>query len=116
MSEAELWIRQEHAASSRKVIAFIHGIGAGDPGEYWRQFIKVLKSDTNALVRDFDIFVWGYSTHRWPGGVENFLSSIIQKTLLEAAPGIKRLAGAWDATYQAQFRDYREVVLICHSM
>src|SRR6266700_3167627 len=103
MSEAELWIRREHAASSRKVIAFIHGIGAGDPEGYWRQYIRILKSDTNALVRDFDIFLWGYSTHRRPGGAENFLSSIVHKTLLETAPGVNRLAGAWDATYRAQF-------------
>ncbi len=104
MSENERWIRNGRG----KVIAFIHGIGAEAPQDYWKQFLTVLQSDEK--MQDFGIFVWKYPTHKEPKILKD------KPLVSAAAPGIKLLGEAWGATYRAQFREYQEVVLICHSM
>ena len=42
--------------------------------------------------------------------------SLRKETLRETAPKIKDLGAVWNTTYHTQFRDYQEVVLVCHSM
>src|SRR6266567_2925347 len=104
MSENERWVQRGRGTA----IAFIHGIGAKALQDYWEQFLKVLQSDEK--MREFGIFVWKYPTHKEP----NILKD--KPLISDAAPRIKLLGEAWDATYRAQFRDYQEVILICHSM
>jgi signal transduction histidine kinase len=113
VTEDEMWIRQE---SNQMAVVLIHGIGAASPKEYWSQFIKVLLSDTNSFVKDFDLYLWGYPTHRLPSLLKNIQSAITYKTLHEAAPAIEDLADTWDITYQERFRNFQNIVLICHSM
>src|SRR5690349_6586054 len=110
MSETEYWIRPGHG----KAIALLHGIGAEDPQVYWKQFLKVLQSDEQ--MREFGIFVWKYPTHKQPSLWANIRDTFNKRTLRETAPRIKLLGGAWDTTYRAQFGDYQEVILLCHSM
>ncbi len=61
-------------------------------------------------MREYGLFVWKYPTHKG-------FSIIKDKPLVsDASPRIKLLGEAWGAVYRAQFREYQEVILICHSM
>ena len=104
MSENEQWIQRGQGT----VIAFLHGIGAKAPQDYWEQFLNVLQSDEQ--MREFGIFVWKYPTHKEPTLLKD------KPLVSDAAPRIKLLGEAWGAVYRAQFRDYQEVILVCHSM
>src|SRR2546429_3964571 len=106
----ERWLREGHT----KVIGFLHGIGAEDPELYWQQFLTVLRGDKQ--MEEFDIFVWKYPTHTGLGWWRDLFSSIQKRTIAVTTPRIKALGGTWGTTYQAQFRDYQEVILVCHSM
>ncbi len=110
MVETEQWIRPGQG----KVIALVHGIGARSALDYWHTFLQVLQIDEK--LRDFGLFVWKYPTHLEPGLWRNLLGSVKGATLHESSPRIKVLGGVWNTTYQAQFADYRDVILICHSM
>ncbi len=110
MSKNEDWIRRGHG----KVIALIHGIGAKNPRHYWSAFLDVLSNDET--LQEFDFFVWKYPTHVNLSWWKNFIDFIKEGTPREAAPEIKLLGEQWKNTYDAQFRDYKEVILICHSM
>ena len=100
MNEAEPLIRLGRDNSShKKAIVFIHGIGTRDPQEYWKRFTDVLLPDTHQLVEDFDVFVWGYPTHKWPSWSENLLQFLRNRTLIDASPAIERLGCLWRATY-----------------
>jgi WD40 repeat protein len=110
VSETEQWIRPGQG----KVIALIHGIGARSALDYWHAFLQVLQIDEK--LQDFGLFVWKYPTHLEPGLWRNLLDSVKGATLRESSPRIKVLGGVWNTTYQAQFADYRDVILICHSM
>jgi len=110
MSETEQWIRPGQG----KVIALLHGIGAESALDYWDKFLQVLQTDEK--LRDFGLFVWKYPTHLEPSLYRNFFDSVRGATLRESTPHIRVLGGAWNATCQTQFADYRDVILICHSM
>ena len=104
MNDNEQWV--QHGRGT--VIALIHGIGSQAPLDYWEQFSNVLQSDEK--MRGYGLFVWKYPTHK--------ALHIFKDTPLvsDAAPRIKLLGEAWGAVYRAQFREYEEVILICHSM
>jgi hypothetical protein len=110
MNETERWIRP----GQNKVIALVHGIGAKDPQIYWKSFLNVLLNDEQ--LQSFGVFVWKYPTHLEPGLWRNILDSVKGITLYEATPRIKQIGAAWNSTYQTQFQNYQDVVLICHSM
>src|SRR5690349_8549291 len=104
MNDNEQWVQRGRGT----VIALIHGIGAQAPLDYWEQFSNVLQSDEK--MRGYGLFVWKYPTHK-------ALHIFKDKPLVsDAAPRIKLLGEAWGAVYRAQFREYEEVILICHSM
>jgi hypothetical protein len=108
MERTEYWIRQGQG----KAIALIHGIGATDPQAYWQDFLAVLMQDEK--LYEFGVFVWKYPTHVMSGGMRNIFSIMKRKTLRETAPRIALLGSAWNTTYQTQFQEYQDVVLVCH--
>ena len=110
MSETEQWIQP----GQDKVIVLLHGIGAKSAMDYWDKFIRVLQIDEK--LRDFGLFVWKYPTHLGPSLSRNLLDSVRRATLRESIPRIKVLGDVWNTTYQVQFANYRDVILICHSM
>jgi hypothetical protein len=116
MGETESLMRLREISSHEKAVVFIHGIGAKDPQEYWKQFTTVLLQDTNTFIRDFDVYVWGYPTHKGPKWLIDFIRSLSNKTLVDATPAIVRLGGLWRSTYQTQFSAYQDIGLVCHSM
>ena len=106
----EYWIRR----GQHKAIALLHGIGAGDPRQYWSAYLALLQADP--ALQEYGLFVWKYPTHRRPGLLSNLASSANRKTLRQTAPDIALLGALWDTTYRAQLSGYDEVFLICHSM
>lgn len=106
----EHWIRR----GQHKAIALLHGIGAGDPRQYWSAYLTLLQADPD--LQEYGLFVWKYPTHRRPGLLSNLASSASRKTLRQTAPDIALLGALWDTTYRAQLSGYDEVFLICHSM
>lgn len=116
MSNTDSLIRLRENPVRTKAVVFIHGIGARDPQEYWKQFTEVLLRDTQAFTRDIDVYVWGYPTNTGPKWLIDFIHSLSRKTLVDATPAIVRLGNLWRSTYQAQFSDYQYIGLVCHSM
>ncbi len=110
MEKTEYWIRPGQG----KAIALLHGIGAKDPQDYWRTFLDVVANDEQ--LQDVGLFVWKYPTHVGPGRWKDIISTVTKRTLRETVPRIKQLGAVWDTTYRAQFRNYQDVFLICHSM
>lgn len=106
----EYWLQE----GQETVIVLLHGIGAKDPKNYWRQFLHVLRHDL--IMKDFGIFVWKYPTHTKSSWLSNFTKSVEQGSIVETAPTIKRLGEAWKTTYATQFSTYKNVILVCHSM
>ena len=78
MSNVESLMRLRKASSREKAAVFIHGIGAKDPQEYWKQFTAILLQDTNAFIRDFDVYIWGYPTHKGPRWLVDFIRSLFR--------------------------------------
>src|SRR5437879_3629207 len=114
MSNTESLMRLREASSNEKAVVFIHGIGAKDPQEYWKQFTAVLLQDTNTFIRGFDVYIWGYPTHKGPKWLVDFIRSLSNKTLVNAGPAIESLSGLWGSTYLAQFSEYQDIVLVGH--
>lgn len=110
MEKMEYWIRQGQG----KVIALLHGIGANDPQDYWQAFLDVLVNDEQ--LQDYGLFVCKYPTHIGPAKWKNIANNIAKRTLRETAPRIKHLGAVWNTTYHTQFRNYQDVILVCHSM
>jgi hypothetical protein len=106
----EHWIRP----GQRRAIALLHGIGAEDPQRYWQAYLNVLIGDP--ALQDCGIFVWKYPTHIGVGPIHDALSTLNKRTIRQTAPEIRLLGAVWDTTYRAQFSEYEEVYLICHSM
>ncbi len=110
VDRTEYWLKE----GQETAIVLLHGIGAIDPENYWRQFLKILLHDP--IMKDFGVFVWKYPTHTNPGGLSNLVQSIKRRTGVGTAPTIKRLGEAWKTTYSTQFSAYKNVILVCHSM